>query len=222
MIPVIPTNYKLDDTALLKNDSVSKIGKLLSIFDKKMVKTASSAITQDSLITLFSKMLSILNMKVSDGSIEDMVKKLSSQTDITAENNSSLNKQSAQTKNAQERKDEIKIVSKSIKDSHYQIDVSKDLVNHNNQNLYMISCYARDAYLGRYLIKRNFFYTSAREKSADNAYNEIVAKMNDVKERYYSGIIDVSSLFTQMKKTLDGVISEIEMAEDSVATNINR
>jgi hypothetical protein len=35
----------------------------------------------------------------------------------------------------------------------------------------MVSCYARDAYLGRYLIKRNFFYTAEREKFADNAYD---------------------------------------------------
>ena len=77
MIPVIPTTCKLDDTELLKNDSVSKISQLLSIFDnKKMVKTASSGESQETLITLFSKMLSILNMKVSDGSVEDMVKKL--------------------------------------------------------------------------------------------------------------------------------------------------
>ena len=86
----------------------------------------------------------------------------------------------------------------------------------------MVSCYARDAYLGRYLIKRNYFYTVDREEFADRAYDEILVKVGDLKDRYYNDIIDVSEIFAQMKKTLDGVISEIKMEEDSLATNVNR
>ena len=86
----------------------------------------------------------------------------------------------------------------------------------------MVSCYAKDAYLGRYLIKRNYLYTLNREKFADSAYNEIMTKMGDLKDRYYNDIVDISAIFTQMKQVLDGVVSEIEMSEDSIGTNINR
>ena len=86
----------------------------------------------------------------------------------------------------------------------------------------MISCYARDAYLGRYLIKRNFFYTEDREASADDAYGEILLKMGALKDRYYNEVIDVSAIFAQMKKVLDGVVSEIHMEEDSLPTNVKR
>jgi hypothetical protein len=86
----------------------------------------------------------------------------------------------------------------------------------------MVSCYARDAYLGRYLIKRNYFYTTEREAIADSFYDEILTKIGTIKDRYYSGIIDVSEISTQIRKVLDGVISEIKMEEDSVGTNVNR
>jgi len=121
-----------------------------------------------------------------------------------------------------ERKDEIKIVSKSIKDSHYQIDISKDIITKDNKKIFMVSCYARDAYLGRYLIKRNYFYTNDREEFADNSYDEIITKISALKDRYYNDIINVASITTQIKQILDGVISEIKSEEDEIGTNVSR
>jgi hypothetical protein len=128
----------------------------------------------------------------------------------------------ASHKKSSDRKDEIKIVSKALKDSHYQVDISKDLVTKHGKSVYMVSCYARDAYLGRYLIKRNFFYTAEREASADDAYSEILAKVAAIKDRYYNDITDVSGIFAQIKQVLDGVIAEIKMDEDNLGTTVNR
>jgi len=86
----------------------------------------------------------------------------------------------------------------------------------------MVSCYARDSYLGRYLIKRNYFYTKDREKSADSTYDEIMTKVAAIKDRYYNELIETPAIFTQIKQVLDGVISEIEIKENSIGTNIKR
>lgn len=216
MLP-ISSSMSIDDLILQKFIAIDKMDKVLSFINeqnqKKLVKTAS--IDQNNLVTLFVQMLSCLNLKVSDGNAKNVLDTLSS-------NSPDLTKESAAKNANKERKDEIKIASKNIKDSHYQIDLSKDVIVRNNKKLYMISCYARDAYLGRYLIKRNYFYTYNRESFADNSYDEILTKMNSLKERYYDETSDVSEIFPQIKTILDGVISQIKSEEDSLGTNVNR
>lgn len=216
MSTIIP-KFLIDDMFIHKNIAANKMGEILSIIDKngseKMTRTASRG--NDKIITLLTEMLATLNMTAKDNNIKEIVSKIASESnDLTK--NASINK------NSIERRDDIKIVSKSIKDSHYQVDISKDIIQRNGKKMIMISCYARDAYLGRYLIKRNYFYTEDRNKFADNAYDEILTKVSDIKDRYYNEIIDVSGIFTQIKQGLDGVISEIEIKEDSIGTNFRR
>ena len=203
MIP-IKTQHNIDDLPIMKFVASEKIGKILDFVDEKgknpMIKTAST--DQNTLINLFMQMLNALNLKVSDDNVKNIFNKIAEQSIKT----------SSKTVTG-DKKEEIKIVSKHQKDSHYQIDVSKDLIVKNNRKIHMVSCYARDAYLGKYLIKRNFYFTQDREKFADDAYEEISLKMSSLKDRYYNDILDISGIFTQMKKILDGVVSEIKLEE---------
>lgn len=214
----IRNTFQFDDLCLQKLLDRNKAGRILSFIDEQNKKPLSKTASTDSgrLIELFGIMLQALSAKHSN-ELKEVMSKLSK----TEDTSNSLTKQ-AINKNSSDRKDDIKIVSKNIKDSHYQIDISKDTIVRSGKRLYMVSCYARDAYLGRYLIKRNFLYTIDREAAADEAYDEILMKIKAIKNRYYEEIIDVPALFTQIKKTLDGVISEIKMEEDSISTNINR
>lgn len=218
MLPLETAN-KIDDISLQKFLASSKIDKLLSFSEAdksgKMVKYASSG--GDNLVVLFTKMLEALNLKADSDSVRNVMASLAKLND---DNTPEFTKKAS--KITSERRDDLKIVSKSIKDSHYQVDISKDVITKGGKKMFMISCYARDSYLGRYLIKRNYFYTEDREKFADSSYDEILTKMAAIKDRYYNEVIDVSEIFAQMKKSLDGVISEIKSEEDSVATNINR
>lgn len=211
MLPIISKN-NIDDLPLQKFSASEKIGKVLSFASKQnksLIKTASS--DNNSLISLFTQMLATLSLKVSEDNVKNVLESLSN-SDV----------KTAIKKNGGDKREEIKIVSKHQKDSHYQIDVSKDLITKNDKKIYMISCYARDAYLGRYLIKRNYYFTQDREDFANAAYDEITLKMASLKDRYYNDILDVSGIFAQMKKILDGVISEIKSEEDSLPTNVNR
>jgi hypothetical protein len=218
MIPVIPIN-RIDDLGLHKLAAANRIGEILSFVSAqktgKMVRTASTASTastESSMIDLFTQMLSCLNLKGNASEALGNLLKGDGIADI---------KEASIKKAGKDRSDAIKIVSKSVKDSHYQIDVSKDVVSKDGQKVVMVSCYARDAYLGRYLIKRNYFFTPDRERFADQAYDEIMVKVGAIKDRYYNEVIDVHGITTQLKTILDGVVSEIRSEEDQVG-NINR
>lgn len=214
MTQILPNNM-LDDLPLQKFSAKEKIGKVLDLIQterqKPLIRTASSDETVTAMVTMFNNMLSLLNLKANTDS-QGLIEKLASKEELT---------KSAAKKSAS-RSVDIKIASKAIKDSHYQIDLSKDLVVKGGSKIFMVSCYGRDAYLGRYLVKRNFYFTADREAAADEAYDEIYNKMNALKERYYSGILAVSGVSTQMRKILDGVVSEIASEEDELATNIKR
>ena len=233
MSSIIPKNL-IDDLYIHKYNAANKMRQIMDVAEeyeeKGMIKTASSGssgssgslgssgqIDKTSLINLFTVMLSTLNMTANEGDLKDIIGKIAKNDKIDK-----IDKQASINKNSKERKDDIKIVSKHIKDSHYQVDVSKDIIKQNGKEVFMVSCYAKDAYLGRYLIKRNYFYTIDREKFANNAYDEIMTKISSIKDRYYNDVIDVSGIFTQIKQALDGVISEIEMKEDSIGTNVKR
>ena len=206
-IPAIIKNSGINAIFLYKLDATTRISKVLSSQeDRSLIKTAST--DQSQLIGLFIQMLSALNIKVNAVEAQSVM--------------DNLTKSGSIKKSSDDKKEEIKIVSKSIKDSHYQIDISKDLVNKDNKSVFMVSCYARDAYLGRYLIKRNYFYTQSREAAADDAYEEIVKKSKSIRERYYNGVIDISEIFPQMKKSLDGVIAEIKIEEDDISSTLKR
>jgi len=216
MAIIIP-NMLVDDVIIYKELAANKMGQVLSAIDKcskgKMVRTASRG--NDKVIALLTNMLATLNMRAKDDNVVEVINRI-------AVESGDLNKSAAINKNSMERRDDIKIVSKSIKDSHYQVDISKDIIQREGKKMIMVSCYARDAYLGRYLIKRNYFYTEARNKFADNAYDEILTKVKDIKDRYYNEVIDVQGIFKQIKQSLDGVISEIEIKEDTLGTTVGR
>jgi len=216
MSTILP-NIFIDDVEIHKNLAASKMGRVLDAIkecgSEKMTRTASR--NDGKIVTLLTEMLATLNMRAKDDNIQEVVNRIA----VEAHD---LNKNASINKNSMERKDDIKIVSKSIKDSHYQVDISKDIIQRAGRKMIMVSCYARDAYLGRYLIKRNYFYTEDRNKFADNAYDEILTKVADIKDRYYNEIIDAHGIFEQIKQSLDGVISEIEIKEDTLGTNVRR
>lgn len=215
--PII-SEFTLNESVLHKASACDKIRQVMDFAQNnsstRMVRTASSGIDNNNLVELFSTMLKCLQMS-NNSEAGEIIKNLSAQTKIA------LNK-SGTSNSSENKNDVVKISSKLVRDSHFDVDISKDVVSHNNQKVYMVSCYMRDAYLGRYIIKRNYFYTMDRESAADSAYDEILTKTKALKERYHQDVIKVSAVTTQIKTILDGVISEIEIKEDSLGTTVNR
>ena len=119
----IRPNILIDDMSLHKNVAANKMGQVLEAIkesgSEKMTRTASR--NDGKIINLLTEMLTTLNMRAKDDNIQEVVNR------IAVENND-LNKSASINKNSMERKDDIKIVSKNIKDSHYQVDISKDII----------------------------------------------------------------------------------------------
>ena len=221
MSSIFPNKNKfiIDDLEIHKLQASNKFDELLTFVDrskeenKSNIRLASNG-NNNQIIELFSKMMDYLKINHDGVDLNSLYDKMATKDNGELQKSAALNKSS-------DRKDEIKIVSKNQKDSHYQFDISKDTIVRSGKKMVMVSCYVRDAYLGRYLIKRNFFYTADRENIANESYDEIKTKVGQIKDRYYNDLIDVSEIFAQTKRTLDGVISEIKMEEDSVG-NVTR
>ena len=189
---------------------------LSSLKSTKLIKTASNNQNQDNtqdFLKIFAKALSEMNIKTEVDLGELFKRLLSNQTPI--EKVASIKDSS--------REETIKIASKEVKDSHYQIDISKDSIEKSGLKLHMVSAYVRDAYLGRYLVKRNFYYLNDNEDSANETFNELTNKCKKVKAKYHEDKCTVNSILTDVKNILTGVVSDMKFEkEDELGTTIHR
>jgi len=117
----------------------------------------------------------------------------------------------------------IKVASTTVKDSHYFMDVSLDPIKKSDKSLVMVSFLMREGYLGRYMIKRCFYYLPSNVKEAHETYNEIVRKAEGVKHRYLQGEAKPFDIMPQVKSFLDGIRGDFEFKdEDSLGTTVKR
>lgn len=115
---------------------------------------------------------------------------------------------------AASREKRIVVASKALRDSHYQFDVTQDSVVNDGKRLILVAAYLRDAYLGRYLIKRNFYFTADNKKDADAVYDETITRFERIKARYHEDRIPVNGIFAETKAYLDGVRADITFNGD--------
>ncbi len=188
-------------------DKISKI-------DTKITKTASNNANITDFLQIFAKALSDMNLKT-EIDLGELFKRIMVGQSTSIEKNAS--------KKDKSREETIKIASKEVKDSHYQIDVSKDSIEKSGMKLHMISVYTRDAYLGRYLIKRNFYYLNDNESSADETFDELTNKIRKIKAKYHGDKCTVNGILTDVKNILIGVVSDMKFEkEDDLGTTVKR
>lgn len=117
----------------------------------------------------------------------------------------------------------IKIASKEIRDSHYGIDVAKDLIIKNNKKYIMVSAYVKEDYVGKYLLKKNYYYLPKNEKFASNTFNEIIEKIKMIKKLYHEGSIDIREVTSSIIKVFGGIIGDVKFeSEDYLGTALKR
>jgi len=142
---------------------------------------------------------------------------------LSEEEMAGLSKEAAKPVTAESREETVRIASKSVKDSHYFIDVSLDPIEKKGKSLVMVSFLLREGYLGRYMIKRNFFYLPSNSAEAEATYGELVRKSRRVKARYLGGQSEPYDIMPEVKSFLDGVRGDFEFAdEDSLGTTVRR
>ena len=185
----------------------------LSILDaigspKGLVKIASTG--QDAILTAFKAFVGVLES-------------LASSTRVSPETLPEMGKTAALDGSVKSRDISIKIASTTVRDSHYFMDVSIDPIKKADKSLVMVAFLLREGYLGRYMIKRCFYYLPSNVNEAESTYDELVRKSEAVKKRYLMGEAKPFDVMPQVKAFLDGVRGDFEFKdEDSLGATVKR
>jgi len=175
---------------------------------KGMIKTASAS--SDTVLMAIKAFVAALES-------------VSTTTNITADAVVELGKTAAIKGEIASKDITVKIASTAVKDSHYFMDVSLDPIKKADKSLVMVSFLMREGYLGRYMIKRCFYYLPSNIKEADATYDELVRKSEGVKKRYLQGDMKPFDVMPQVKAFLDGVRGDFEFKdEDCLGTTVQR
>jgi len=175
----------------------------------KMTKTASAG-NVDAILTAVKAFASVLES-------------LSATSNISNESISELSKTAGANSESVSKETTIKLPSTEVKDSHYFMDVSLDPIKKADKSLIMASFFMREGYLGKYMIKRCFYYLPSNTKEANETYHELVRKSEGVKKRYLQGEIKPFDIMPQIKSVLDGIHGDFEFKdEDCLGTTVKR
>ena len=175
---------------------------------EKLVKTASFGTESLSILKAVIEALEKVGIEANVKSVSDL---------------QMLSKQAEEKKNARSKDESIRIASKEIKDSHFNIDVSKNVIEKDGKELEMVSFLMTDAYLGRYIIKRNFYYLPSNVKEAEDVFEELVRKSKRVKAQYLSSKMAITDIKPEVKAFLDCVHGDFESdRENSLGTTVKR
>lgn len=189
--------------------AVDMAEKILSIPEGGLKKTAS---TGNDILKAFAAALEGMGVKANID-IGELLKRL-----VASE---SMEKTAAEKNGS--RDETVKIASKRVEDSHYFIDVSRDSISKKGKSLILVSAYMREGYLGRYMIKRNYFFLPDNDAEAEDTYKELMSKANKIKRRYYDDKIGVNEIFTEMKAAMDAARGDLEFEdEEKIGTTVYR
>ena len=177
---------------------------------KGMIKTASTEVNSDEVIKQVAKALAAMGVKVNID-LGELMKQLST---------SSMKKEAKEV--SSDTQEVVKIASKKIQDSHYDIDVAKSSVTENGKKIILVSFYMREAYLGRYMIKRNYYFLPDNEADAEYVYNDLLTKSKRTRDRYYNEKIGIKAIFPEVKAFLDGARGDLEIESDQIGTTVLR
>src|ERR1035437_130313 len=102
-------------------------------------------------------------------------------------------------------------------------DLSLDPIRKGDKSLVMASFLLREGYLGRYMIKRCFYYMPDNVPEAEATYDELIRKSEAIKKRYLQGSAKTYDILPQAKAMLDGIKGDFEFKdEDSLGVTVNR
>jgi hypothetical protein len=177
----------------------------------KLVKTASSASSNsDALSAVIKAFTTVLETLAATSNVQNV-------------NIPELAKTASLSSEVVSKDITIKIPSTSVKDSHYFIDISLDSIKKSDKSLVMVSLLLREGYLGRYMIKRCFYYLPSNLKEAESTYEELIRKSNHLKKRYLNNEAKIFDILPNVKSVLDGIHGDFEFnGEDSLGATVNR
>lgn len=184
-----------------KADTVFEALQALSEHKQSLVKTAS-------------------NGKMTIG---DFIERFGLSSKISFDEIGELKEAKKQIVNDNKDKEVITIISKEIKDPHYEIYIEIADMEKSDIDITTLSFYCKEAYLGRYLIKRDAYFLRKNKKEAIKAMRNLVQAINDIKQEYYDGNMicgEVSKALHNIAQAQTGDFTFKK--EESIGTTVSR
>jgi len=130
----------------------------------------------------------------------------------------------AARKSSDIKEENILIVSKDIRDPHYESYVYSFVVKEDDRDIRIVSYFMKELYLGRYLIKRNFYFKEDNKKSANEMFENLLDKTEEIRDLYYSSKITNQAIFKHVENYLEESKSKSDFVndDDSLGTTVNR
>lgn len=159
------------------------------------MKTIQDIISEEQIDRELDKVISVINkveknkdniIKTASSSVDNIDKYI---TDDNLKSSVTVNDIIVEAKSEESGNDleeqRLTIISKEIKDPHYEANITKVKMKKGGKNIYVVSYFLRETYLGRYLINRNFYFLEKNHKRAKKLYSDLAEKTEEVRNEYY-------------------------------------
>jgi len=118
------------------------------------------------------------------------------------------------------RQSHIVIVSKNTRDSHYESYIYSFGANKDGKDMQIVSYFMKELYLGRYLIKRNYYFLD--KKDAESMFEDLESETERVRDEYYDGKYSNSEVPVTIQNYLSDKSGDIEDEENSIGTTVKK
>jgi hypothetical protein len=136
---------------------------------------------------------------------------------------SEIEKESAKkTADSIDKSEVIKIVSKRIEHSHYHAYLALNDIMRDGKSWYMVSILLKDEYLGRYLVKRNYYFYPDNKDGARKCFYDLIDEMGGVRKSYYSDDIDIVNIQPEIRRITDNFKGDVNLEQDDLGTTVKR
>jgi hypothetical protein len=121
------------------------------------------------------------------------------------------------------KEDRVTFISKEIKDPHYEAYVSQAKIKKSGKSMRMVSYYVKENYLGRYLIKRNYYFYDKNKKEANNAYDILIDNTKKIRKKYYQEEIMSANIPQETQNLSNSMQGDFTFdSEDTLGTTVSR
>jgi len=118
--------------------------------------------------------------------------------------------------------EQIMFTSKEIEHPHYEVFTCLTTIKKNNKSLIMVSFYMKESYLGRYLIKRNFYFLKKSMGGAKKLYKNFVTETKKTRRDYYDDEIMHTEIVRLLQNYINESSGDFKSERDSIGTTVKR
>lgn len=115
----------------------------------------------------------------------------------------------------------IKIITRMNRETNYEITFSVVNMKHLGKQYKMINAYAKDLYLGQYVIDRNYFFYFNNHKKLKQEFDRLVDGISKLRDDYYDEKIEVKGLADKIKEIFYDVNYDFNIEDMPVGSIFN-